>query len=159
MEATEIIKILKLEPLEIEGGYFRRTYTSPETVNNSNQNISSAIFYLITPDNFSSIHKLVNSDEIFHFYCGDPVEMLMLNENGKGEIISISNIPGKDFNPQQLVPKGTWQGTRLKPDGKFALLGATVSPAFLYEDFVLVDCNKLISQYPDFKEVITEMAI
>ncbi len=158
MEINEIIKKLDLQPLEIEGGYFRRTYTSSKTLNNSNQNISSTIFYLITPDNFSSLHKLKNSDEIFHFYCGDPVEMLMLHKNGNGEIITIFNKPGENFNPQKIVPKETWQGTRLKSGGKFALLGVTVSPAFLYNDFISGDCDELVGLYPKFEDMIKKLS-
>ncbi len=157
MKIKDIIKMFDLEPLTIEGGYFRRTYTSIETLENSDNNISSTIFYLITPENFSSMHKLIRNDEIFHFYHGDPIEMLMLHENGKGEVVTISNDPDNNFNPQHIVPKGTWQGSRLISGGKYALLGVTVAPAYIDDDFIVGDRHKLINKYPDFEKMIIKL--
>ncbi len=153
MTADQLIKLLQLQPLDIEGGFFRRTYTSNDRVNFTNQHIGSAIYYLITPDSFSTIHK-VDCDEIFHFYYGDPVEMLLLNPDGTGAIKTLSNQPGPDFNPQQLVPKNTWQGCQLKKGGKAALLGATVFPEFKYEGFIKGDAEYLLEAYPDFASKI-----
>jgi predicted cupin superfamily sugar epimerase len=73
------------------------------------------------------MHRL-KSDEIFHFYLGNPVEMLQLYPDGTGITITIGADIGAGMQPQVLVPTGTWQGARLKPGGKFALLGTTVSP-------------------------------
>ena len=153
MNADQIIRLLKLQPLEIEGGFFRRTYTSAEKWNSEDQHIGSAIYYLITPDSFSTLHK-VTSDELFHFCYGDPVEMLLLHPNESGEIKSLSNQPGLNFNPQQLVPKNTWQGCRLKKDGTVALLGVSVFPEFKYADFVKGDPDYLVKIYPEFETII-----
>ena len=156
MNIESLIKSLDLQPLEIEGGYFKRTYSALETLGETDRKIGSAIYYLITEDSFSALHKLKSSDEMFHFYYGDPVEMLMLNENGDGEIVTISN-QEKNFTPQQLVPKGVWQGTRMKQGGKFALLGVTVTPSFEYEDFVLGERKELIQKYPEFEDMIVAL--
>lgn len=153
MNIEQIIKQLNLEPLDIEGGFFKRTYTSAD-IFNEEQKIASAIYFVITQDDYSALHKLQKSDEMFHFYFGDPVEMLLLHENGKGERVIMSNHPGENFHPQQLVPKNTWQGTRLKPGGSFAILGVTVFPEFLYEDFVISNADELIRQYPNFAKEI-----
>jgi len=153
MTASQLIELLQLQPLDIEGGFFRRTYRATEKINSKNQHIGSAIYYLITPESFSTLHK-VSSDELFHFCYGDPVEMLLLHPDGKGEIQSLSNQPGLDFNPQQLVPKNTWQGCRLKKGGKVALLGVSVFPEFMYDDFVKGDADYLVKLYPDFEIMI-----
>ncbi|MFP4546812.1 MAG: cupin domain-containing protein [Fidelibacterota bacterium] len=153
MTPDQLINLLQLQPLDIEGGFFRRTYTSNDRLNFSNQHIGSAIYYLITPESFSTIHK-IDCDEIFHFYYGDPVEMLLLHPDGTGEIKPLSNQPGANFNPQQLVPKNTWQGCRLKKGGKAALLGATVFPEFKYENFVKGDSARLLEKYPEFEAMI-----
>ncbi|MBN2282170.1 MAG: cupin domain-containing protein [Candidatus Marinimicrobia bacterium] len=157
LEAEYIIKKLNLIPLELEGGFYRRTYTCEKRVGRNKRSIGSAIYYLITKNDFSALHQLVSSDEIFHFYYGDPVEMLLLDNDGNGEVVTMSNEPGGYFHPQQKVPKGTWQGMSLKPGGTIGLLGVTVTPAFHYRDFVLGDRNMLVSQYPRFKEKIIRL--
>jgi predicted cupin superfamily sugar epimerase len=153
LTVKNLINLLRLKPLDIEGGFFRRTYTANKKHEPAGQSIASAIYYLITPDSWSSLHQ-ISSDEMFHFYYGDPVNMLLLHENGSGEIVTLSNQPGKDFNPQQLVPKNTWQGARLQKGGQFALLGTTVFPAFEYENFRKGDAATLIEQYPEFAQMI-----
>ena len=156
MKIDDIIKKLNIEPLDIEGGYFRRTYTSDDEFHDG-QKIGSAIYYVITDDSFSALHKLKNSDEMFHFYAGDPVEMMNLYEDGTGEIVTITNQLGKDFYPQHLVRKNVWQGARLKSGGKFAIFGVTVFPEFLYDDFVIGDADELIRKYPEFEREISEL--
>jgi predicted cupin superfamily sugar epimerase len=79
MTADEIKTLLKLEPHPIEGGWFRRTYTSAgQWIARGIRAQGTAIYYLLEPGTFSEMHVL-DSDEIFHFYLGDPVEMLQLH--------------------------------------------------------------------------------
>jgi predicted cupin superfamily sugar epimerase len=87
MTAGEIKKLLGLEPHPVEGGYFRRTYTSPGIVELERgiRRQGTAIFYLLEPGTFSEMHVL-DSDEIFHFYLGDPVEMLQLLPDGSSAL-------------------------------------------------------------------------
>jgi uncharacterized protein len=162
----KIIKIFNMTSIESEGGYFTETYRSEEKVlkehlpgrYKSARNFSTSILYLITPDNFSSLHK-VSSDEMFHFYLGDQVIMLNLFEDGEGQEIKLgSNIFAGD-QIQHLVPKNTWQGAKLAGGGKFALLGTTVSPGFEYEDFVQAKPYKkeILIKYPEFSSLINEL--
>jgi len=76
VNASEVIERLELEPLEGEGGYFRRTFESEEKV--GHRACGTAIYYLVTPQSFSTLHRLPQS-ELFHFYLGDPVEMIQIN--------------------------------------------------------------------------------
>jgi len=160
----KIIEILDLKPLEAEGGFFKEVYRSKDiipkaalpTFYNSDRCFGTAIYYLLTPESFSALHK-VNSDEIFHFYLGDPVEMLLLYPDGSGQEI----ILGQDIeNGQRLqltVPRGVWQGAGLCPKGKFALMGTTVSPGFEYADFILGQRQSLIETYPDHSSNIIRL--
>ena len=75
------------------------------------------------------MHQL-KSDEIYHFYLGDPVEMLLLYPDGNCEKIILGQNILEDNHVQFVVPKGVWQGSRLLPGGNYALLGTTVSPRF-----------------------------
>jgi uncharacterized protein len=70
---------LNLEPHPVEGGWYRRTYTSEVSTAllRGVRPIGTAIYYLLEEGTFSEMHVLA-SDEIFHFYLGDPVEMLQL---------------------------------------------------------------------------------
>jgi predicted cupin superfamily sugar epimerase len=161
--AAEIIERLNLVPLTIEGGYFRETYRSQiafaagalPAEYNGPRSACTAIYYLLTPETFSAIHQ-VKSDEVFHFYAGDAVEMLQL-EPGRGRIVMIGNDLAAGQEPQLVVPGGLWQGCRLKPGGKWALLGCTVAPGFDYEDFTAADRASLVAEYPEFAEFIAAL--
>ncbi len=160
--ADEIIKKLDLTHLEGEGGYFRQTYksTSPELPasefglqSSTPRSLATAIYYLVTPDGFSALHRLT-SDEIFHFYAGDPVEMVQIDDFGNLKQVTLgSNIMAGQL-PQVVVPKGTWQGTQLKAGGKWGLMGTTVSPGFEFEDFELGERDQLIRAFPQLREHI-----
>ena len=164
MKAHEVIDLLGLQPLEGEGGYFRETYRSCETVAGdalpdryrSDRRFSTAIFYLLTPDAPSLLHR-VRSDEIFHFYLGDPVTMLQLHGGGSSEIITIgSNIMAGE-RPQVVVPAGVCQGAFLNDGGKWALMGTTVAPGFEFDDFELADRKMLLRNYPQQAELIRRL--
>lgn len=91
MKAEQLIKRMGLEKLPDEGGYYKETYRSNEK-HGENRDLSTAIYYLLTKSENSKMHR-VQSDEIFHFYFGDPVQMLLLYPNGESRIIFMgSNI-------------------------------------------------------------------
>jgi hypothetical protein len=148
----------------IEGGFFKETYRSeaifpgkllPERYG-SDRCFSTAIYYMITPDAFSAMHR-IKSDEIFHFYLGDPVEMLQLFPEGGGSVITIGTDIQNGMRPQVLVPQGVWQGLRLKSGGSYALMGTTISPGFEYSDFETGFKKNLFKEYPDFKDLIVAL--
>jgi len=111
--ADEVIRLLDLKPLTIEGGFFRETYRSPDLIDlprySSQRSLATAIYYLITPETFSRMHR-VPGEEIFHFYLGDPVEMLQLDPDGTGEIITMGQHLAAGMKLQHIVPGGWWQG-------------------------------------------------
>lgn len=96
----------------------------------------------------------VRSDEIFHFYMGDPVEMLLLTPEDGGRIVTIGTDLGAGARPQVIVPAGVWQGTRLRAGGAWALLGTTVSPGFEFEDYEHGARAELVARFPEWKERI-----
>jgi len=155
MTADEIKKLLKLEPHPIEGGWFRRTYTSAGTVElpRGARAQGTAIYYLLEPGTFSEMHVL-DSDEIFHFYLGDPLEMLQLRLDGSSAVLTLGSDLQAGQQVQVVVPAGVWQGTRLAGDGKVALLGCTVTPGFDYADYRNGSADELIAKWPDQAERI-----
>ena len=155
MTADEIKALLNLEPHPIEGGFYRRTYTSLGHVplQRGMRPQGTAIYYLLEPGTFSEMHVL-GSDEIFHFYLGDPVEMLQLYENGSSAVFTLGPDLMDDQHVQLAVPAGVWQGTRLIGDGKVALLGCTVTPGFDYADYRGGVCAELAAGWPQEAERI-----
>jgi len=155
MTAEEVKQLLQLEPMPGEGGFFRETYRSrwqvsaeylPDGVRGS-RSIGTAIYYMITPDSFSALHRLPGT-EVFHFYCGDPVLMLQLLPDGTAKTVELGNNLLDGQQPQVIVRGNVWQGCRLKPGGNWALLGTTMSPGFDRADFEAGDPERLIAQYP-----------
>jgi predicted cupin superfamily sugar epimerase len=164
MTAEQIIKFFKMQPLRQEGGYYVETYRSAERIKKEalpgrfagDRNIGSIILYLLTAKTISLLHRL-KSDEIFHFYFGQPVTMLHLHPDGKSEIITLGHNILKEQKVQVVVPAGVWQGAFVQPGGKFALLGCSVAPGFEEEDFELGNRNDLLNKYPDLREMILKL--
>ena len=150
MTAEEIKKLLRLEPHPVEGGFFRRTYTSPGTVElaRGTRPQGSAIYYLLEAGTFSELHVLA-SDEIFHFYLGDPVEMLQLHPDGRSAVVTLGPDLTAGHHVQMTVPAGVWQGTRLIGEGQLALLGCTVTPGFDFADYRSGCCAGLVAKWPE----------
>ena len=155
MTADEIKVMLKLEPHPIEGGWFRRTYTSNGNVElpRGVRAQGTAIYYLLEPGTFSEMHVL-DSDEIFHFYLGDPVEMLQLYEDGRSALFTLGQDLMDDQHVQLVVPAGVWQGTRLIGDGQVALLGCSVTPGFDFADYRSGTYVQLAEKWPEQAERI-----
>jgi predicted cupin superfamily sugar epimerase len=165
MTADEVKKILRLVPHPREGGFYIRTYESGELLPPTTfvdgrysgpRHTATAIYYLLEPGNFSEMHRL-QSDELFHFYLGDPVEMLQLHADGTASIVQIGNRFALGERPQQIVPRGTIQGSRLVPGGAWALLGCTVSPGFEFADYNTFTREELCAGWPAFTELIHEL--
>jgi len=155
MNADEIKKLLKLTPHPVEGGWFRRTYASEGTVELARgvRHQGTAIFYLLEPGTFSEMHVL-DSDEIFHFYLGDAVEMLQLLPDGRSAVVTLGPDLAAGELVQVVVPAGVWQGTRLKRDGQVALLGCTVTPGFDFADYRGGSYAELAEKWPQEAERI-----
>ena len=154
LAVEDIIASLGLKPLPREGGYYRETYRSSESIRN--RSLATAIYYLLTPDTISTLHRLT-SDEIFHFYCGDPVSMLQLQPDGTGRIVTIGPNIGEKQQPQVVVPAGVWQGSWLMSGGRYALLGTTMAPGFDFADYESGDRADLVRRFPEFREVIEKL--
>lgn len=140
--AEEIIRRLDLVPHPEEGGWFRETWRAGESVApgalpgryTGARSFGTAIYYLLTPGTFSHLHRL-KSDEVFHFYLGDPVEQVHLRPDGGAARVVLGTDLAAGECPQVVVPAGVWQGARLVPGGTVALLGCTVAPGFEFADY------------------------
>ena len=110
MTAEQVIQLFNLKPLDIEGGFYIENFRSKEIISSDHlparysteRCLSTAIYYLLTSNTISKMHRII-SDEIFHFYLGDPVQMLQLNPNGNSKIIYIGNDVMAGQKPQVIV--------------------------------------------------------
>jgi predicted cupin superfamily sugar epimerase len=164
LTATEILRLLQLEELPFEGGHFRQTYVSRDQVPkqhlperySENKPFSTAILFLLTPLGFSALHKLP-TDEVFHYYLGDPAELVELHPDGSARkiILGPDIIHGQVV--QHVVRAGFWQGTHLKPGGEWTLLGTTMAPGYTQTDFELANAARLIEMYPAEADLIRQL--
>jgi predicted cupin superfamily sugar epimerase len=160
LTAADVKRLLKLEPLGIEGGFFAETFRARETLAagalpglDAPRQLASAIYYLLEPGTFSALHRL-RSTEIYHFYLGDPVEMLLLGPGEGGCVVRLGSDLAAGLWPQIPVPAGTWQGSQLAAGGQWALLGTTMAPGYDPADFELGQRADLIARWPGQRAMI-----
>jgi predicted cupin superfamily sugar epimerase len=138
-----------------EGGWFKETYRSGETINtdNGNRNLSTAIFFLLEQGNFSAFHR-IKSDECWHFYAGDPLSIFIIHQNGTLETIYLGNdiLNGQVY--QHVVPANTWFASIPSNNSNYCFVGCTVSPGFDFNDFELAFKKDLSQSFPQHKELI-----
>lgn len=147
--AEEVVRRYNLEPLDEEGGFFRRTAEADLVLPGNERRAYSVIYALLTPVAFSAMHRLV-SDEIWCFHAGDPLESLRLKLDGRGGWVRLGLNPAAGELPQDIVPAHTWQGTRLVAGGRWALVSCITVPEFHWEDFELGQRDALAANYPNF---------
>lgn len=159
---SELISKFNLLP-HPEGGYFAETYRSPNQFDNnqngdfpSKRNWSTAIYFLLVKDSFSAFHK-IKSDEVWHFYFGSPIEVIVITPTGELK----KTVLGTNFNQgevfQYTVSVGNWFGSRVKQPGEFGFVGCTVAPGFSFEDFEMPTRQDLLLQFPQHKQIILEL--
>lgn len=163
MTVDTFVKALNLLP-HPEGGYYKETYRSEGKITHTclsrdfegDRNMATGIYFLIEKGNFSALHK-IKSDETWHFYYGDALEVIEINEQGELTITQIgSNIlKGETF--QYTVKANTWFGSRVRENGLFSLVGCTVYPGFDFNDFELAKREELIKLFPNHQNIITEL--
>ena len=164
MTASEVIAALGLRPHPAEGGYFAETYRCDERIAagalperyGGGRSLGTAIYYLLSPESISAMHRL-KSDEVFHFYLGDAVEQLQLFPDGTGQVVTLGTELAAGQRPQAMVPRGVWQGARLKTGGAWALLGTTVAPGFEFADYEHGRRAELVAAYPAFAAEIEKL--
>ncbi|MFC7307017.1 cupin domain-containing protein [Streptomyces monticola] len=138
-----------LRPLPVEGGLFRQTWAGP--VDAQGRPAGTSIMMLLTADegDFSALHRLP-IDEIWHFYRGDPLELLLLAPDGTDRVVPLGadGPDGGGAEVQTVVPAGTWMGARVAPGGRWSLFGTTMAPGFLPGDYEGADAAELCARFP-----------
>ena len=167
LTAEQIIKHLELEPLPVEGGHYRQTYVASDDVAaealpkryGRAKPFCTAIYYLLTDqsDSFSALHRLP-TDEIYHFYIGDPVEMLLLHPEGLSERVILGQDLQAGQHVQFVVPAGVWMGSHVLEGGQFALTGTTMAPGYDDQDYEGGEAAELERQFPNHGALIRQLS-
>lgn len=155
-----------MQPNTVEGGYYYTTYTSTLLLDSKElpgfkpikekRPICGGLYYFLDPQGFSAMHS-VTGDMLYHFYAGDPVQMLLLYPEGSPdsyEICTFHNDLAAGGSPMKVIPGGTWLGSRLIPGGEYALMGVTMAPGYNPADYQLGKRKELIKKYPEQKGMI-----
>lgn len=157
------IEKLQLEP-HPEGGYFRQSYRSEMVIAREAlpagfggaRAASTAIYFLLEGQNVSMFHRL-RSDEVWHFYAGEPLIVHGIDPAGKYFQILL----GRDLNGgqvlQAVVRAGCWFASHVADWKSFALVGCTVAPGFDFADFEMGKREELVRAYPQHRELIERL--
>lgn len=148
-EAHAIVEALRLQP-HPEGGFYRETFRASVKVRSplhaGARSASTAIYFLLPAGTFSVLHRVLGSDEVWHFYAGDPLELWLLDTEGARSIRVGPDLANGDVW-QAVVPEGVFQAaTSLGP--RYSLCGCTVAPGFDFADFDLPTRDKLLELFP-----------
>lgn len=147
-----------------EGGYFRETYRSPESIRrqhlpprfSGDRAFATAIYFLLQGTDFSALHR-IPQDEVWHFYEGSSMTVFVIAPDGNLSTIRLGRAVDAGEVLQAVVPAGCYFGARLNDPGSYALVGCTVAPGFDFTDFELANRQELTKRYPQHKTVIEQL--
>lgn len=155
--SQRLIEKLGLEPLPGEGGYFKRTYVSDQTIEFAGQqrSIASTIYYYLGSEDFSAWHQL-DCDEVWHFYAGDSCVVHMINAQGELHCQCVGD-PHNGEVSQLLIPAGTWFAVEVCEQNTYVLVGCACAPAYDVAGFKLGKRDELIAQFPEHAGIINRL--
>jgi predicted cupin superfamily sugar epimerase len=137
-----------------EGGYYKETYRSVETIDGE-QALMTSILFLLTSENASNFHR-IQSDEHWYFHEGSPLIVHVISENGhEQKQLGLDLSAGQ--SPYQLVHKQEIFGSEVQEEGGYALVSCAVAPGFMFRDFELFTRQELLDQYPQHEEIICRL--
>ncbi len=164
--AAELIQHFNMARIPQEGPWFTLTYSSSDTLARGSlperykgsRAAGSAIIAIITRDEFSAMHRL-QTDEVWHYYGGDPLQLLVLHPNGSGEVVVLGSDVLAGQKLQYVVPRGSWQGSMPlgKARDRYAMIGDTLAPGFDYSDFEMGYRAELQQAYPRYADLIAQL--
>ncbi|EIP98614.1 hypothetical protein OpiT1DRAFT_03074 [Opitutaceae bacterium TAV1] len=166
MTAETLIARLRMEKIPSEGAWFALAWQSADRLPagglpsryGASRLAGSAIYALVTRTDFSALHRL-RTDEVWHFYAGDPLELVLLHPEGRSEVVVMGPDVAGGQRPQFAVPAGVWMGARPLTDspGAYSLFGCTLAPGFDYADYEPGYRDELQAGWPERAGLIAEL--
>lgn len=148
----------------IEGGWFSEVYRSTllldphhlPTAFTGQRNACTHIYFLLEQKGFSAFHR-IQSDELWHFYDGDPLVIYEIEADGTLNEHKLGPHATKGQSFFCVIKAGNWFGSRVDDGGAYGLAGCTVSPGFDFADFEMAQKDNLIMTYPQHESLIRRM--
>jgi predicted cupin superfamily sugar epimerase len=135
-----------LTALPVESTYYVNTYRSAaRTPDGRHAGTAMIGLFCAEPASRSLFHRLPH-DEIWHFYGGDALRLVLLHPDGQDEEVVLGPDLRAGHSVQHVVPAGTWQAGETK--GRWSLFGCTLAPGFSGELFESGYAEALSATYP-----------
>ena len=163
MTVQQLIQQYNLQP-HPEGGWYKETYKSTEYISGNtlperfdgSRSFSTAIYFLLPAEQFSAFHR-IQSDELWHFYAGEPLNIYVIDGEGVLSIIKLGNNILDGETMQAVVFAGCWFASRPVNSSGYSFVGCTVSPGFDFADFELAQADNLMQLYPQHQALIQSL--
>jgi len=152
-----LVKHFEFNRLPVEGTYYKSTYRG-EIKEGLPQGTGMIGMYSAEPISVSCFHKLTRP-EMWHYYGGDPLELILLYEDGRDESVILGPRLFEGHGLQYVIPAGVWQAGRVKRGGSYSLFGCTLAPGFTPDCFEAGLKDELIIKYPSRQADIEELSV
>ncbi|MBB4124479.1 cupin domain-containing protein [Martelella radicis] len=116
-----------------EGGWYAETFR--DTAGEPGRGASTLIYFLLKAGERSHWHRLLTTVEIWHYYAGAPLKLMVSPDGRATETMTLGPDIMAGERPQGVIPAGQWQAA--ESTGDFTLVGCTVAPGFIFDDFEL----------------------
>lgn len=140
-----------------EGGYFKETIAAKEAIQPPNRiarPLFTSILFMLHDQEISHFHRL-ESDELWIFQKGDPLDVVCINPSGDLKVIHLGY--GENDVLQANVPSGTLFASYVPSEG-VSLVACIVAPGFLYSEFEMPSKDALLSLYPQNRKWIEQLS-
>jgi len=155
--AKALIDTYGMTPLPVEATFFAQTYRSEEAYGGGKICTAGVGLYSVDPPSRSLFHRLT-FDEIWHFYGGDPLRLVLLHPDGSDEEVILGD-PLAGHAVQHVVPAGSWQAGEVVAGGDWSFFGVTMAPGFTAECFEGGRAEALLGLYPGRAEDIVRLSV
>jgi uncharacterized protein len=163
--AEDIRDLLQLEPNQT-CGFVRVSYTATrelaagvlEPPLAAAHPVGSALYFLVTPEAPVRLHRIMN-DQLYHYYRGDPLELLMLHDGGGSARIVMGADIAAGQHLQFFIPGGTFHTARIVGGGEWFLGGSTEWPGVVPTDVELGSADTLAARHPEVADEIRSFPV
>jgi len=157
--ARLLVEHYAMTPLPVEATFFVSTYRSAaDTEAGGPVGTAMLGLYCDDPPSRSLFHRLA-FDEVWHFYRGDPIRLVLLHPDGSSAEVTMGPDPVAGHIVQLVIPAGVWQAGELVAGGRWALFGCTMAPGFTGTCFEGGRVGDLLAAYPEREADIRRLGI
>lgn len=158
-QVATLVEHFGMQRLPVEGTLFVGTYrSSAETTDGGPVGTAMIGLYAHDPISCSLFHRLP-ADEVWHFYGGDPIRLVLLRADGSADDVWLGTDLAAGQLVQYVIPAGTWQAGELGADGTYGLFGCTMAPGFTGAGFEGGTADVLLASHPERRADIERLAV